>query len=128
MTRKGDQYSQGVMQRTSIGYSDCSSFVAKSFYDAGVTAIKTYWTTMSFRGSSMFKTIPVSSAQAGDIIITPFMTLTNAHMALVTSPGQAIGQQNSRSNVQTGTFGQIMAGKSSYIAMRYVGPIPAQYK
>lgn len=128
MTRKGDKYSQGAMQRISVGYSDCSSFVAKDFADAGVTSVKAWWTTMSFRGSSQFKVIPVSEAQAGDVIITPFMTLSNAHMALVTAPGQAIGQQNSHSNVQLGTFGQIMAGKSSYVAMRYVGTIPTQYQ
>lgn len=124
---RSDKYSQGAMQRIGTGYSDCSSFAAKSFRAAGVTSIQSYWTTLSFRTSSKFKVIKTSDASAGDIIITPFATLSGAHMAVVTAPGQAIGQQNSRSNVQTGSFETIMYGKPSFIAMRYVGAIPSKY-
>jgi MFS family permease len=122
-----DRYSQAPMRRTAVGWSDCSSFSAKSFIAAGAPGIKAWWTTMSFRTSPQFKTIPVASAQAGDILITTAMTLSGAHMAIVTAPGQAIGQQNSRSNVQSGSFATIMYGKPGYIAMRYVGEVPARY-
>lgn len=127
VSMQSDHYSQGPMSRISNGFSDCSSFSAKAFNRAGATGIKPYWTTMSFRASAMFKVIPTAEASAGDIIITPLKTLSGAHMAVVTAPGQAIGQQNSRSNVQTGDFAKIMYGKPSFIAMRYVGPIPSKY-
>lgn len=122
-----DKYSQSPIQRVGNGYSDCSSFAAKAFRAAGVTSIKSYWTTLSFRTSPQFKTIKTSEAAAGDIIITPLKSLSGAHMAVVTAPGQAIGQQNSRTNVTTGSFDTIMYGKPSYIAMRYVGAIPTKY-
>jgi len=126
--RANEKYSQSPIKRSAVGFSDCSSYAAKSFYDAGATSVKPYWTTMSFRGSSQFKVIDTAQAQRGDIIITPLMTATNAHMAIVTAPGQAIGQQNPSSNVQKGSFEQIMSGKPSFIAMRYVGKLPAKYQ
>lgn len=122
---KGDQYSQA--KRGTVGFSDCSSFAAKSFIAVGVKGISKYWTTLVFRASPLFQVIDTSQASAGDIIITSLKTLSGAHMAVVVRPGYAIGQQNPSSNVQEGPFSQIMAGKSSYIAMRYIGPLPAQF-
>jgi hypothetical protein len=122
-----DHYSQSPVRRVSNGWSDCSSFSAKAFHAAGATGVKTFWTTLNFRTSPMFRQIDTASASAGDIIITPLMSLSGAHMAVVVAPGQAIGQQNSHSNVQNGSFATIMYGKPSFIAMRYVGPIPAKY-
>jgi cell wall-associated NlpC family hydrolase len=110
-----DKYSQ--LNRNQPGYSDCSSFAAKAFVDGGAIGVKKGWNTYVFLASKYFKKIPTKDAAAGDILIN------SGHMALVTSPGQAIGQQNSRSNVHVSTFASIMAGTGTYIAMRYVGPI-----
>lgn len=124
--RKDEKYSKA--KRAVTGYSDCSSFAAEAFRDAGLKITPALWTTMTFRTSPNFKVIETANANAGDIIITPLATLSNAHMAVVIRSNFAIGQQNPQSNVSEGSFTQIMAGKPSFIAMRYIGPLPFQYR
>lgn len=108
---KGDKYSQA--RRWSKGYSDCSSFVGKGMrklgHDMGAS------TTFTYLGSSKWITVPSSQAGAGDIAVNA------AHMVLVTGPGTAIGQQNPRRNVQTGSISELMHGTGGYKIKRYKG-------
>lgn len=117
MQFKDDIYSQA--RRNQQGYSDCSSFVSKALLAAGITPCNwkggNYPTTVSYHLWSGLKGIPLSEAQAGDIL------LSGGHIAIVTGPGTAIGQENPRVNVREGSFASIMALTGTYGAYRVVG-------
>lgn len=109
----GDKYSQ--TKRTQSGWSDCSSFADKVLTDVGIPPPVKWAATANYRMSPHWRTIPASQAQPGDIAIS------SHHMVLVTAAGgtAAIGQQNPRTNVRTGSVAQLM-GSQSYVYKRYV--------
>ena len=107
----GDKYSQA--RRWSRGYSDCSSFVGKGMKDLGQNPGVS--TTLTYLASSRWKKISAGEAGAGDIAVNA------AHMVLVTGKGTAIGQQNSRRDVQRGTIADLMSGSGGYQYRRYSG-------
>lgn len=111
---KGDQYSQA--KRTQDGWSDCSSFCDKAFRDAGIPPPVKWAATANYRMSPDWKTIPRTQAKPGDIAIS------GGHMVLVTAAGgtAAIGQQNPRVDVRTGSVADLMSGQS-YVYKTYVG-------
>lgn len=113
----GDKYSQA--RRWSNGYSDCSSFVGKGMKALGQNPGVS--TTLTYLASSKWYKISASEAGAGDIAVNA------AHMVLVTGKGTAIGQQNSRRNVQRGTVSDLMANSGSYIYKRYRGGSDIQF-
>lgn len=108
---RGDKYSLG--RRAEPGYSDCSSFTAKSMRAAGIEVSNL--NTTGFLGWSGLKRISKSEIQRGDLLIN------HTHMAIALSPTQAIGQQNTRRNVSTGSFEAIMMNTGPWSAYRYVG-------
>lgn len=108
---RNDQYSQ--TRRWQKGYSDCSSFVGK-----GMKALNRDMggsTTLTYLASSKWHTIPKAQAGPGDIAVNA------AHMVLVTGPNAAIGQQNPRSDVNTGSISSLMSGTGPYVIKRYSG-------
>jgi hypothetical protein len=111
----GDKYSQP--RRQQAGYSDCSSFVDKALKDCGISPPFDAWaSTANYRMSPDWKTIQVSESRPGDIAIS------SHHMVLVTAAGgtAAIGQQNPRVNVRTGSVANLM-GSQLYVYKTYVG-------
>lgn len=108
----GDRYSQA--RRTQAGWSDCSSFADKVLRDVGIPPPVKWASTANYRISGEWKTIPLSSARAGDIAVN------SHHMVVITGAGgsSAIGQQNPRVNVRTGTVNQLI---DRYVVKRYVG-------
>jgi cell wall-associated NlpC family hydrolase len=105
-----DRYSQ--LQRNSAGFSDCSSFVGKSLRDIGVTPPGSSTTGDYLAWSALYK-VPAADTVPGDLLAN------SAHMAVVTGPGTAIGQQNPLRNVAEGTFASIMSGTGAYLCLRY---------
>jgi hypothetical protein len=57
--------------------------------------------------------VSASQAQAGDLLVNA------AHMAIVTGPDAAIGQENPSRNVAQGSFAAIMAGTGPYLVLRF---------
>lgn len=108
---RGDKYSQG--RRWQHGYSDCSSFVGKGMKALGQNPGAS--TTLTYLASSHWNTISKSQAGAGDIAVNA------VHMVLVTGANTAIGQENPRRNVQTGTISGLMTGTGPYVIKRYEG-------
>lgn len=109
---RGDRYSQS--KRWQTGFSDCSSFVGKGFMSLGVKPPGSSVTGSYLTWSALTKVAP-SEAQAGDLLVNA------VHMAVVTGPNAAIGQENPSRNVATGTFAAIMSGTGSYLVLRYNG-------
>lgn len=108
---KNDRYSQ--LRRWQDGYSDCSSFIGKGLKLIGIKP-PGYSTTTSYLTSRSWKQVPEASAKAGDI------ACNTSHVVCCTGGGNAIGQENPRRNVQTGTVKSLMSGTGSYIILRYV--------
>lgn len=108
---RSDKYSQA--KRGQAGYSDCSSFAAKSMRAAGIDVSNL--TTYGFLSWSGLKKISKSDIQRGDLLIN------HTHMAIAIDGSHAIGQQNPRRNVATGTFEAIMMNTGPWSAYRYVG-------
>ena len=106
-----ERYSQA--RRWQSGYSDCSSFVGKSFKDIGVT-IPVIFTTSGLATWRALRRIDRSEVAAGDIVLAP-----GRHVILATSNTDGIGQQNRRRNVQSGPIGSLINGPLIYL--RYVG-------
>lgn len=110
-----DKYSQP--RRRDKGYSDCSSFVYKILRDIGRPPTVAWSNTSNYHVDPRFKTIPLSQAQAGDL------ALSAGHVTILTGSGgaqaPAIGQQNTRVNVRTGTVTTLMP--TPYVIKRYVG-------
>jgi hypothetical protein len=108
---RADTYSQA--KRWQPGYSDCSSWVGKGFKSLGITPPggSTTWDYLSW--DQLHK---VTTGGAGDLVIS------TSHMAVLTGPGTAIGQQSPKSNVRTGPIKDVMYGAGSYAIYRYVGP------
>jgi hypothetical protein len=106
-----DKYSQA--RRTQPGYSDCSSFCDKIFTDVGIPTPVKWASTANYRISPKWVTIKLSESMPGDIAIN------SHHMVLITAAGgtSAIGQQNPRVNVRTGTVNQLI---DNYVVKRYV--------
>lgn len=108
----GDKYSQ--VKRTQVGWSDCSSFCDKILTDVGVPPPVKWASTANYRISPEWKTIRLADSQAGDIAVN------SHHMVMILGPGgkSAIGQQNPRVNVRSGTVDQLI---DNYQVKRYVG-------
>jgi cell wall-associated NlpC family hydrolase len=114
---KGDIYSQS--NRTKPGYSDCSSFVAKAFRTAGHTDIGASWTTDSFLASSKFRKISAAEAHAADVVVSA-QSSGSAHMVLMLSSGQAIGQQRTGVNVKTGPVDSLFSASQKNAGLVYL--------
>lgn len=108
---RGDKYSQS--RRAQAGYSDCSSFAAKSMRTAGINVGNL--TTYGFLAWKGLRRIDKSEIARGDLLIN------NTHMAIALDGTTAIGQQNPRRNVATGPFSSIMMNTGPWSAYRYVG-------
>lgn len=111
-----DKYSQ--IKRTQPGYSDCSSFVDKALMDAGINPPQTKWAaTANYRLSPEWVNTTAASTGPGDIAISA------THMVLITGAGgtSAIGQQNPRANVRTGTVAQLMTNAGPYVYKTFKG-------
>jgi hypothetical protein len=109
-----DKYSQAKRQQS--GYSDCSSFVDKILTDMGIPPPVKWASTANYRMSPQWKTISAAESKPGDIAVS------SHHMVLVTANGgsAAIGQQNTKTNVRTGTVANLMGGQT-YVYKTYVG-------
>lgn len=108
---RGDKYSQS--RRAQPGYSDCSSFAAKSMRAAGINVGNL--TTYGFLTWSGLRRIDKGQIARGDLLIN------QTHMAIALDGTTAIGQQNPRRNVATGPFSSIMMNTGPWSAYRYVG-------
>lgn len=106
-----DRYSQ--VHRWDDGYSDCSSFVGKGLKLLGVKP-PSGSTTTTYLASKDWKKVPSTSVQSGDLAISL------NHVVVCLGNGQAIGQQNSRVNVQTGRVEDLMIGNKPFIYLRYM--------
>lgn len=108
-----DKYSQS--RRTQKGWSDCSSFADKVLSDVGIPPPVKWAATPNYRISGEWKNIPLAQARPGDIAIN------SHHMVVVTAAGgvAAIGQQNPRVNIRTGTVADLMS--NDFVVKRYVG-------
>lgn len=109
---RGDKYSQRFRDRA--GYSDCSSFAAKSMRVAGINVGNL--TTTGFMAWSGVRRIAKGEIARGDLLIS------TVHMAVALDGATAIGQQNSHRNVATGPFASIMMNTGPWSAYRYIGP------
>lgn len=107
---RGERYSQTL--RWTPGYSDCSSFVGKSFKDIGITP-PGMSVTASYLTWSKLHRVDRAGLAAGDLCAN------TGHIIIATGPNSAIGQQNSRDNVRTGTPEQLMWGTGSFVCLRY---------
>lgn len=117
----GDIYSQA--NRTKPGYSDCSSFAAKAFRAAGHKDVGASWTTDSFLASPKFRTVSASEARTADVVVSAQGT-GSAHMVLMLSGTQAIGQQRTGVNVKTGSVDTLFSAsqkKAGLVYLRYKG-------
>lgn len=115
----GDIYSQS--KRTDPGYSDCSSFAAKAYRTAGHTDIGASWTTDSFLASPKFRKISAADARTADVVVSAQHT-GSAHMVLMLSGKQAIGQQRTGVNVKTGSVDTLFSAsqrKAGLVYLRY---------
>lgn len=115
--RAAEKYSQ--LRRFDPGFSDCSSFVWKSFRDIGITPPKAFSTTLTFPRWPALKPVKYLEAGAGDLAIAPGAP---GHMVILTSHSTAIGQQNRRVNVKEGRIGELMASHPYFSFYRYSGP------
>jgi cell wall-associated NlpC family hydrolase len=100
-TFSADRYSQA--RRNQPGYSDCSSFVGKSLRRIGVDPPGISVTT-SYLTWSGARRISRAEVGAGDLIVN------TGHMIIAVDNQTGIGQQNGRSNVQTGSIESLMSG------------------
>jgi cell wall-associated NlpC family hydrolase len=111
----GDKYSQA--RRRDAGYSDCSSFVYKILRDVGLPPTVAWSNTSNYHVDPKFKTVPLAQAQPGDL------ALSAGHVVILTGSGganaPAIGQQNTRENVRSGTVAGLMP--TPYVIKHYVG-------
>lgn len=114
---KGDIYSQS--DRTKPGHSDCSSFVAKAFRTAGHTDIGASWTTDSFLASSKFRRIPAAQAHAADVVVSA-QNSGSAHMVLMLTDKEAIGQQRTGVNVKTGSVDTLFSASQKRAGLVYL--------
>lgn len=107
----GDKYSQP--RRTQPGWSDCSSFCDKVLRDIGIKPPTKWAATANYRISPEWKNIPLKDTLPGDIAIN------GHHMVMITAAGgtAAIGQQNPRVNVRTGTVANLMS--NDFVCKRY---------
>lgn len=106
----GERYSQSM--RWQPGYSDCSSFVGKSFRDIGITPPGVS-VAASYLTWSKLHRIDRAQLAAGDLCAN------TGHIILATGHDSAIGQQNSRDNVQTGRPENLMWGTGTFVCLRY---------
>ena len=115
----GDIYSQS--NRTKPGYSDCSSWVAKAFRTAGYTDIGAAWTTDSFLASPKFRKVSAAEAHAADVVVSA-QNSGSAHMVLMLTDKQAMGQQRTGVNVKTGSVDTLFSAsqkKAGLVYLRY---------
>lgn len=111
----GDAYSQ--LKRRDPGFSDCSSFVYKILRDVGLPPTVAWSNTSNYHVDPKLKTVPLAQAQPGDL------ALSAGHVVILTGSGganaPAIGQQNTRENVRSGTVASLMP--TPYVIKHYVG-------
>lgn len=109
-----DKYSQ--TRRRDPGFSDCSSFVYKIMRDVGMPPTTPWSNTTNYHLDPKLRTVPLAQAQAGDL------ALSAEHVVILTGSGganaPAVGQQNSRENVRTGTVTSLMP--VPYVIKHYV--------
>lgn len=100
---RADKYS--MLRRTQPGWSDCSSFCDKILVDLGIDPPVKWAATANFRAASTWERVELKDTQPGDVAIN------SHHMVMITAPGgtAAIGQQNPRVNVRTGTVQNLMS-------------------
>jgi cell wall-associated NlpC family hydrolase len=113
---QSDLYSQ--TKRWQVGYSDCSSFVGKSFAKIGITPPGAS-TTLSYLAWSKLTKIPAADVGAGDLLCN------STHVVIAINSTTAIGQENPSINVQVGSFSDLMAGTGTYVVLRYNGAAAA---
>lgn len=106
----GEKYSQAL--RWQPGYSDCSSFVGKAFKDIGITPPGASLAA-SYLTWSKLRRVDRAQLAGGDLCVN------TGHIVLATGHNSAIGQENSRDNVQTGTPEGLMWGTGSFVCLRY---------
>jgi len=106
-----DKYSQG--KRWQSGFSDCSSYVGKGMKVLGEDMGAS--TTLTYMTSPKWSTISRSQIGPGDIAVNA------THMVVITGSDTAIGQENPRRNVQSGSIDDLMGGTGPYIFRRYKG-------
>lgn len=115
LRHRTEQYSQA--KRWQDGYSDCSSFVGKSFIDASIKPPGTS-VTGSYLAWSKLTTVKRAEIGAGDLLCGA------NHIAIAIDNATAIGQQRPGRNVQIGAIDQIMYGQNGWIPRRYTGSKP----
>ena len=107
---RGERYSQGM--RWSPGFSDCSSFVGKSFRDIGITPPGASLAASYLTWSKLAR-VDRAQLSPGDLCVN------TGHIIIATGPNSAIGQENARDNVQTGTPEGLMWGTGTFVCLRY---------
>lgn len=105
----GEKYSQ--IRRWQDGYSDCSSFVGKALRDIGI-APPGMSLCVNYLAWSRLMRVSRAQLAAGDMCVTP------THMILATGNNSAIGQQNQRDNVRTGTPEQLIGNTFSCLRLK----------
>jgi hypothetical protein len=100
---RADRYSQ--LYRTRTGWSDCSSFCDKILTDLGIDPPVKWAATANYRAAKDWERVALADTQPGDVAIN------SHHMVMITAAGgaAAIGQQNPRVNVRTGTVQNLMS-------------------
>lgn len=112
-THANERYSQ--TKRWQAGFSDCSSFVGKSFRDIGITPPGPSLAASYLIWPKVYK-VARSALSPGDLCANA------GHIIIATGPNAAIGQENSRQNVQVGTPENLMMGTGSFVCLRYRWP------
>lgn len=107
---RGERYSQAL--RWQPGYSDCSSFVGKSFRDIGITPPGPSL-AISYLTWPKLGRVERTQLAPGDLCVN------TGHIIIATGRDSAIGQENARDNVQTGTPENLMWGSGSFVCLRY---------
>lgn len=108
----GDKYSQA--RRWQNGYSDCSSFIGKGFKAIGITPPGSS-TTFDYMNWSKLTKVVRTDVQPGDLVCN------YSHIICVIDSKHAIGQENTRVNVQVDTIENLMSGTGSFTCLRYTG-------
>jgi cell wall-associated NlpC family hydrolase len=112
MTHRGERYSQA--RRWQTGFSDCSSFVGKSFRDIGITP-PAGSTTVTLRAWPALRRVGRDELAAGDLIWVP------GHVTIAVDNRTAIGQQSRKANVQIGPITALMPSLFAPTYLRYKG-------
>lgn len=106
-----EQYSQA--RRWESGYSDCSSIIGKSLRDLGIKPPGAS-TTWSYLGWSELGKISRGDVGAGDLIVN------QSHIITAVSNKDAVGQQNSSTDVRIGPIEDLMKNTGGgFVCLRF---------